>query len=384
MHILSRIKFVVLGWAAATLFFTTILLVSDVGTHNPPFFAFSSTAIHFALWALALPLLSWCTRTFPLGRGKRTRNGAVLLVIAATSGSAVMLAQWAIVYATCFPYRSQYSTFGSVLHSELQRFLPADILIGIVIVLALESWRVWLDFQAERTRAGDLERQLAVSRLDALRMQLHPHFLFNTLHTITGLIAEQPATARRMVISLGDLLRFTLNDTSEPFRSLAEELEFADLYLGIEKLRLGDRLILDYDIDSEASAAQVPQLLLQPLFENAIRHGVSRMPEACRVRFCAQRDGDQLHIWLSNDGLLRSQSSPPPVFGVGLSNTMARLRLHYQDRFTFQYNDRPQGGAQIDLWIPYEKMEAKTSVASRPEEVYAGNTNRAHAGIDRG
>jgi two-component system, LytTR family, sensor kinase len=384
MHILTRIKFVVLGWAAATLFFTTILLVSDVGTHNPPFFAFSSTAIHFALWALALPLLSWCTRTFPLGRGKRIRNGAVLLVMAATLGSAVMLAQWAIVYATCFPYRSQYPTFGLLLQSEIQRFLPADILIGIVIVLAFEGWRVWLDFQAERTRAGDLERQLAVSRLDALRMQLHPHFLFNTLHTITGLIAEQPATARRMVISLGDLLRFTLNDTSEPFRSLAEELEFADLYLGIEKLRLGDRLILDYDIDSEASAAQVPQLLLQPLFENAIRHGVSRMPEACRVRFCAQRDGDQLHLRLSNDGLLRSQSSPPPTFGVGLTNTMVRLRLHYQDRFTFQYSDRPQGGAQIDLWIPYEKMEAKTSVARRPEEVYAGNTNRAHAGIDRG
>jgi len=384
MHILARIKFVVLGWAAASLFFTAILLVSDVGSHKPPFFAFSSTAIHFALWALALPLLSWCSRTFPLGRGKRIRNGAILLVIAATFGSAVMLAQWAIVYATCFPYRSQYPTFALLLHSELQRFLPADILIGIVIVLALESWRVWLDFQAERTRAGDLERQLAVSRLDALRMQLHPHFLFNTLHTITGLIAEQPATARRMVVSLGDLLRFTLNDTSGSFRSLAEELEFADLYLGIEKLRLGDRLILDYDIDSEASAAQVPQLLLQPLFENAIRHGVSRMPDACQVRFFAQRDGDQLHLRLSNDGPLRSQPSPPPAFGVGLTNTMARLRLHYQDRFTFQYSDRPQGGAQIDLWIPYEKMEAKNSVPNRPEEVYAGNASRAHAGIDRG
>jgi two-component system, LytTR family, sensor kinase len=261
--------------------------------------------------------------------------------------------------------------------------LPADILIGMVIVLALEGWRVWLDFQGERTRACDLERQLAVSRLDALRMQLHPHFLFNTLHTITGLIAEQPATARRMVISLGDLLRFTLNDTSGSFRSLAEELEFADLYLGIEKLRLGDRLILDYDIDSEASAAQVPQLLLQPLFENAIRHGVSRISAACRLRFCAQRQGDQLHLRLSNDGPLRSQSSPPPAFGVGLTNTMARLRLHYQDRFTFQYSDRPQGGAQIDLSIPYERPEAKRE-ANRPEEVYAGNASRAHAGIDRG
>jgi two-component system, LytTR family, sensor kinase len=383
MHILARLKFAFLGWASASLFFTAILLVSDVGSHNPPFFAFSSTAIHFALWSLALPLLSRCTHRFPLGHGRKIWNGAVLLLIVAIFGLAIMVAQWAIVYATCFPYRSQYPTFGLLLHSEIPRFLPADILIGIVIVLALEGWRVWLDFQVERTRAGDLERQLAISRLNALRMQLHPHFLFNTLHTITGLIAEQPATARRMVISLGNLLRFTLNETSEPFRSLAEELEFADLYLGIEKLRLGDRLVLDYDIDSEASAAQVPQLLLQPIFENAIRHGVSRIPDACRVRFYAQREGEQLHLRLSNDGPLRSQPSPPPTFGVGLTNTMARLRLHYQDRFTFQYKDSPQGGAQIDLWIPYE-LEARNSLANRPEEVYAGNASRAHASIDRG
>jgi two-component system, LytTR family, sensor kinase len=383
MHILARLKFVVLGWAAASLFFTAILLVSDVGAHKPPIFALSSTAIHFALWSLALPLLSRCTHKFPLGHGKKIRNGAVLLLIVATFGSAVMLAEWAIVYATCFPYRSQYPTFRLLLHSELPRFLPADILIGMVIVLALEGWRVWLDFQAERARTGELERQLAVSRLDALRMQLHPHFLFNTLHTITGLIVEQPATARRMVIALGDLLRLTLNDRSASFRSLAEELEFADLYLGIEKLRLGDRLILDYDIDSEATSAQVPQLLLQPLFENAIRHGASRMLNACRVHFCAHRRGDQLHLRLSNDGPLRSHSSPTPAFGVGLTNTMARLRLHYQDRFTFQYSDRPQGGAQVDLLIPYEKVEAENGVANRPEEAYASNASRAHAAVDR-
>jgi two-component system, LytTR family, sensor kinase len=382
MHILARLKFAVLGWVAASLFFTAILLVSDVGAHKPPIFALSSTAIHFALWALALPLLSRFTLKFPLGHGKKIRNGAVLLLVAAIFGSAVMLAEWAIVYATCFPYRSQYPTFRSLLHSELPRFLPADILIGMVIVLALEGWRVWLDFQAERRRAYDLERQLWVSRLDALRMQLHPHFLFNTLHTIAGLIVEQPAAARRMVIALGDLLRLTLNDRSGSFRSLAEELEFADLYLGIEKLRFGDRLILDYDIDSEAGAAQVPQLLLQPLFENAIRHGASRMLDACRVRFCAQRQGDQLLLMLSNDGPLRSQPSPPPAFGVGLTNTMARLRLHYQDRFTFQYNDRPQGGAQIDLLIPYEKVEAKKSVLHHPEEMYASNPSRAHAAVD--
>jgi two-component system, LytTR family, sensor kinase len=383
MHIFARLKFVVLGWAAASLFFTAVLLVSDI--HKPPAFALYANAVNFAFWSLALPLLSRTSRKFPLGRGRKLWNGVVLLLAAAISGTAVMFVTWTVLYFTFFPYRPEYPTFRlflNFLQSEYGRFLPSDILIGIVVVVALEGWRVWQDFQAERTKAGELERQLAVSRLDALRMQLHPHFLFNTLHTIAGLTVEQPGTARRMVIALGDLLRITLNDSSGSFRSLAEELEFADLYLGIEKLRLGDRLILDYDIDSEATSAQVPQLLLQPLFENAIRHGASRMLNACRVHFCAQRRGDQLHLRLSNDGPLRSQSSKPPAFGVGLTNTMARLRLHYQDRFTFEYNDRPQGGAQIDLSIPYEKLEAR-SVATRLEEVYASNASRAHAAVDR-
>jgi two-component system, LytTR family, sensor kinase len=382
MYTLARLKTVVLAWAVASLFFTAVLLVSDV--HKPPVFALYANAVHFALWALALPLLSKCTRRFPLAHGRKMWNGAVLLLGAAASGSVVMFVQWTVLYLTFFPYRSEYPTFRLFLHFlnlELGRFLPSDILIGIVIVVALQGWRLWLDFQAERIRTGDLERQLAVSRLEALRMQLHPHFLFNTLHTITGLIVEQPATARRMVIALADLLRLTLKDGSGSVRSLAEELEFADLYLGIEKLRLGDRLILDYDIDAEATSAQVPQLLLQPLFENAIQHGASRMVGPCQVRFCAHRQGDQLQVTLSNDGPLQSQPSAPPSFGVGLTNTMARLRLHYQDRFVFQYSDRPQGGVQINLTLPYEKTGLQKSVADRPEALYARSPNATHARV---
>jgi hypothetical protein len=349
----ARIKFVILGWAGASLFFTTVLMVSDLGGHKSFAFVLYANAVHFALWTLALPLLAKCTRKFPLRHGKRIWNVAMLLLAVAAFGSVVMLSQWAILYSTFFPYQS--SSFWSFMESELVRFLPSDILIGMVLVLALEGWRVWLDFQAERTRATELERQLAVARLDALRMQLHPHFLFNTLHAIAGLIVEQPPTARRMVIALGDLLRLTLKDAGGSVRSLGEELEFADLYLGIEKLRLGDRLVLDYDIEPEATSAVVPELLLQPLFENAVRHGAARTLDSCEIRFRAHRKGDRLHLHLHNDGPVRSRSLSPPTFGVGLSNTMARLRLHYKDEFTFEYLDRPQGGVQIDLCIPYKR-----------------------------
>lgn len=382
MHKLMRLKWIVLGWAAASLFFTAVSLVSDVGGHMPWIFALHSNAVHLALWALALPLLSKSTSNFPLDRGNRIGHGAVLLAIVALIGSAVMLAQWAIVYSTCFPYRSEYPTFGLLVHSELAKFLPVDILMGMVIIAALQGRRVWLDFQAEHTRAADLEKGLALSRLEALRMQLHPHFLFNTLHTIAGLIVEQPSTARRMVVALGDLLRLTLKDTTGSIRSLAKELEFADLYLGIEKLRLGDRLVLDYDIDPEATCAQVPQLLLQPLFENAIRHGVSRMSGPCQIIFSAHREGDQLELTLCNDGPLRPQPSECPEAGVGLTNTMARLRLHYKDQFVFQYSDRPQGGVQIDLRLPYHGAGPERSDAHCSEDLYANSSSAAHARSD--
>jgi two-component system, LytTR family, sensor kinase len=368
MSAMPRFKIVILGWAGASVFFTAVLLVSDLG-HKPLGFALYANAVHFALWTLALPLLSKATLRFPLTRTKWW-HGAVLLLAVAALGALVMLTQWAILFFTYFPYHSTSPTYLSFLRSESDRFFPVDVLIGIVLVVALEGVRVLQSLQVERTRAIELERQLAVSRLDALRMQLHPHFLFNTLHTIAGLIAEQPPTARRMVVALGDLLRLTLKDTSGSVRSLAEELEFADLYLGIEKLRLGDRLVLDYDIEPEATSAEVPLLLLQPLFENAVRHGAARTLQPCEIRFRAYRKDTDLHLAVHNDGPVRSPSSGSPPFGVGLTNTTARLRLYYNDNFTFQYTDRPQGGAQVQISIPYKK--AAKGGAGHVKEQYAG------------
>jgi two-component system, LytTR family, sensor kinase len=376
MLTVTQLKFAILGWAGATLFFTAVLMVSDPGGDKTLGFALYANAVHFALWLLVLPLLSKCTHKFPFGRGRKLWNVPVLLGAVAAFAPVVMLSQWAILYSTFFPYRSP--SFRSFLRPNLSRFLPSDILIGMMLVLALEGWRVWLDFQAERTRATDLERQLAVSRLDALRMQLHPHFLFNTLHAIAGLIVEQPATARRMVIALGDLLRLTLKDTGSSVRSLAEELEFADLYLGIEKLRLGDRLVLDYDIEPEATSAEVPDLLLQPLFENAVRHGAARMLRSCEIRFRACREGDWLQLALHNDGPVRPESAGgPPAFGVGLTNTKDRLRLYYKDEFRFQYSDRPEGGVQIDISIPYKK--AGNQIVDRHEDLYAAADSHTRA-----
>jgi two-component system, LytTR family, sensor kinase len=367
MTALARIKFVILGWAAATVFFTAVLEISELG-HKPLGFALYSNAVHFALWAFTVPIFVRCVRRFPLKAPNRVRNAGILLILIAVLSLLVDFTHWAFVFATYFPDRSSSPTFQMMSRSDLFWFLPNEILIGIVLVTAIEGWLVLKDLQAERMRAMDLERQLAVSRLEALRMQLHPHFLFNTLHTIAGLTVEDPATARRMVIALGDLLRSTLKDTGNRVRTLAEELEYSDLYLGIEKLRLGDRLLLNYEIEPAAARAMVPQFLLQPLFENAIRHGASRLTGACEIRFCACCKPGTLHIMIRNDGPKGAPRSALPRFGVGLTNTMDRLQIHYRDRHTFLYSDRLEGGVQIDISIPYSEAGDGMAAADSMEE----------------
>ena len=352
MRKLTRFRIIVLAWAGASVFFTAVLELSEFG-HKPLGFALYSNAVHFAFWGVALPLMGKCIRLLPLKRPNRIRNSTICLAFVALLALIVSTAHWSVAFLTWFPYRSSDSTFSTVLRNEVFRLLPNEILIGIVLMTALEAWEVLKDLQAERVRSMDLERQLAVSRLEALRMQLHPHFLFNTLHAVAGLTVEDPPTARRLVIALGDLLRNTLKPGGGQMRTLAEELDYSDLYLGIEKLRLGDRLVLNYDIESSAARAVVPQFLLQPLFENAIRHGVSHVTGPCQVRFSAVRKLDTLEITIRNEGPQRNVSQGSPRFGVGLTNTVDRLRIHYGERHIFKYSDRPEGGAQVEISIPY-------------------------------
>jgi two-component system LytT family sensor kinase len=350
----SAVGFAVLGWAAATTLHSVVAW-SEFGGQKPLGVLLYASGVRYALWTLALPLLVRCVKRFPVPHGDGLRNGTALLLLVFGLASLVSLTWGAIAYSTWFPYRSLFPTFSSFVAAYFVKSLHGDLLICVALVTVLQGWRVWQDLQAARTRATELERQLAVSRLDALRMQLHPHFLFNSLHTIASLIGDQPGTARRMVVALGDFLRLTLKDGNAAVRSLSEELQFTDLYMGIEKLRLGERLTLDYDIEPEATKAEVPQLLLQPLFENAVRHGASRVTGTCKIAFRAYRENGRLNLSLENDGPGMSGGAAAFKNGVGLTNTTARLRLHYGADFMLQYTARSQGGARVDVSLPYRR-----------------------------
>ncbi len=201
-------------------------------------------------------------------------------------------------------------------------------------------------------RAARLEMQLVQARLDALVGQLQPHFLFNTLHTISAFVLEDPKQANRMITRLSELLRQSFNRERGPLVTLEEELELLDHYVAIQEARFGDRLRVTFRVDPRAASAVVPTLLLQPLVENAIRHGAVPNGAVAEVSIAAVREGDRLHLEVSDNGPGLNGSSRGG--GLGLANTRARLQELYGPSHRFELTNAPApGGALAVIDIPY-------------------------------
>lgn len=215
-------------------------------------------------------------------------------------------------------------------------------------------------------RAANLEAQLALAQVQALKMQVHPHFLFNTLHAVTVLIREDPAAATRVVTRLGDLLRLTLSRATTPQVSFRRELEILTLYLEIERTRFQDRLEIAYDVQPATLGALVPDLILQPLVENAIRHGVSPNAGTGRIEVRSRRDGDWLDVEIRDNGagLARGQVRPD---GIGLTTTRARLERLYGHQQELTLANLPEGGCVARIRIPFQlTVEERGEPAVRP------------------
>ena len=184
-------------------------------------------------------------------------------------------------------------------------------------------------------------------------MQVHPHFLFNTLHAITVLIREDPASATRVVTRLGDLLRLTLSRATTAQVSFRRELEILTLYLEIERMRFHDRLEIEYDVQPATLGALVPDLILQPLVENAIRHGVSPKAGTGRIRVQSRHEADWLVLEIRDNGAGLPQGERPRD-GIGLSTTRARLERLYAGRHQLTLENLPDGGCVARIRVPFE------------------------------
>jgi len=204
-------------------------------------------------------------------------------------------------------------------------------------------------------RALELEKRLAQAKLQALQMQLNPHFLFNTLHSISSLMHKDVEAADTMITRLGDLLRAALAGAETQEVPLREELTLLELYLAVEQVRFGSRLSVKIDVAPDALEAQVPNLILQPLVENAIRHGIEPRARPGRIELRARRENGALTVVVSDDGAGLIGNAQIKE-GIGLSNTRARLRELYGANHRFELLRSEQGGVRVEINLPFHSL----------------------------
>jgi two-component system, LytTR family, sensor kinase len=220
------------------------------------------------------------------------------------------------------------------------------------------SIKQWQRSARERERLLRAESEAREARLSALRYQLNPHFLFNSLNAVSTLVLEGNApAATRMLAQIADLLRTTLDSQSMPETPFSYEIAFTEQYLAIEQTRLGDRLRVAMDISPDTLDALVPSMLLQPLVENAVRHGVAPLVDGGTVRILSKLQGSQLHVTVANSGI---PGPPQPqnhaaANGIGLKNTAERLKTLYGAAHTFVLEWPETGGCQVTIELPYRK-----------------------------
>jgi LytS/YehU family sensor histidine kinase len=236
-----------------------------------------------------------------------------------------------------------------------------------LILGAWQAYRYYDRYVASELRLERLEKSFSEARLNALRMQLDPHFLFNALNTISSQLERDPKLARRMIEHLGELLRLSLASKDRQEVPLAEEIAFLEHYLAIQKIRFGDHLQIETQIAPEVKYASVPCLFVQPLVENAIRHGISRRASGGTVIVSAQRDGDRLDIRVLDDGVgLPTGWTLENSSGVGLSVTRQRVAALYPDGETgFAVNRRASGGTEVEISLPLRWTGKDTHAAVR-------------------
>ncbi len=309
------------------------------------------------LWALLAPLVLWVGSRWPLD-GPRAWRNTILHVPAAFATGAFHLFVALVVMRAVAPEPSE-STLLQAYRDFVGAYLEFEFLLYWVILGAGYLAHYYTRYRTNALQTAQLEAQLAQAHLDALRVQLQPHFLFNTLHAVTALMDEDLEQARRMLVRLGDLLRMTLETQGTHEVPLQQELESTELYLDIERVRFPDQLEVELLVDPDALHAMVPSLILQPLVENAIRHGVAPLQGGGRVTVRARREDDSLVLQVIDNGAGGdARVANEERKGIGMANVRARLEELYGPRQRFSIFFPESGGFGVQLALPYRLSPA--------------------------
>jgi signal transduction histidine kinase len=299
--------------------------------------------IYYLIWGLLTPVIFWFARRYPLQHAPRkihrARNALALFGFGLLMTPLHLMVDFRVnTLIAHYAFHVSPERIRQVFNS-LPRIMLVESFSGLItyalIVGAFYALDYYQKFQERELKAAQLEGRLAQAELQNLKAQLQPHFLFNTLHAISVLMQENVQAANRMLVRLSELLRMALDTAGAQEVTLKQEVEFAQRYLEIEQTRFQDRLSVKIEIDPAALDARAPSLLLQPLVENAVRHGIARRAGAGLLEIRAQREGDNLRLQVRDNGPgLQTGASGEMVKGVGLSNTRARLDQLYGTELT--------------------------------------------------
>ena len=330
------------------------------GEAMPVHFALVLTLPFWYIWAAFSPLVAWIVRRVPIGR-RSAISGLSTHVVAALVLSIVHSVLHVAVVLALQPFLNLPIGEGADLRlavtlNWLQ--LSMNLLAYSGILVATYANDFYHRLRERELLTSRLETELAQAQLHALRMQLNPHFLFNAMNTISMLVREgDGAEAVRMLAGLSELMRYVLEETRPQEVSLRDELDFVQRYLAIEQARFHDRLQVHIDANQELLDAQVPNLVFQPLVENAIKHGIARQVGSRLIEVSAARDGERLILQVRDDGPGTTDRSGPD--GVGFKNTRARLEQLYGTEQSLELRTAEGGGAVAIVALPYH-----TSVVS--------------------
>lgn len=312
-------------------------------------------------WTALTPLILWAGRRFPIERARWKRSVLKHLPIFAVVSS-LNITIFTALYISMRPfdvYQNVTTPFSHQYFEKMMARFPLDFLIYSAILGIGYALDYYDKYRERKTRAAQLETQLAQAQLETLKMQLQPHFLFNTLHAISSLVRdEKNRAAVSMIAGLSGLLRHSLENIGRQEVSLREELEFLELYLDIQQMRFSDRLKVEMEIEPETLDAVVPNLILQPLVENAIRHGISPRVSGGLIQLSTRNENGILEIRVEDDGQgLKREWRREESTGIGLSNTKARLEQLYGAEHRFHIRNREGGGVEALLAFPFRPAE---------------------------
>ncbi|OLE54920.1 MAG: hypothetical protein AUG51_06180 [Acidobacteria bacterium 13_1_20CM_3_53_8] len=343
-------------WTFIGLVFTAQFYFTAFRSQNP---VMLSVALYVQMvwayvWIPATPLVLWLVRRFPIERQNWLRVALVHLPISIALSVVVTALGNILLYLNYGLREGRPFLFEHLLRFVVENFSEG---MGIYLLIALAGYAFgyYIRYRQGELRASQLETQLSQAQLQALKMQLHPHFLFNTLHSISALLNSDAEAARSMITRLGDFLRLTLENSGTQEVTLQQEMEFLRCYLEIERIRFQDRLTTTIDIDPLALETKVPNLLLQPIVENAIRHGIAPRSSTGHLNIQAKQCDGHLRIRVRDNGPgLSASRTVESLFskGLGLANTQKRLDRLYGADHSFVIENAPDGGMIVTIEIP--------------------------------